>query len=287
MHILSIQSWVTYGHVGNASAVFPLQRLGADVSTINTVVFSNHPGYGAHTGEIIPPASIRALLDGMEALGVTKTCDALLSGYLGHPETGTVVLEAAVRLKQANPGALWCCDPVIGDEAPGIYVRPGIVEFFRDRAVGQADLLTPNHFELKCLTGLPCRTIAETCEAMAALQARMPVSGPRIVLVTSVRTEDTPQDAIDCLVAAGGKGFSRVRVPLLPIAVNGAGDAMAALFLFHTLARGDERLALEMAASSIHGLLTRTCESGARELRIVAAQGEFVRPSVRFTAESC
>jgi pyridoxine kinase len=286
VHILSIQSWVAYGQVGNASAVFPLQRLGADVSAINTVVFSNHPGYGAHTGDITPPASIRALLEGIEALGVLANCDALLSGYLGHPETGPVVLEAAERLRQANPGALWCCDPVIGDEDPGIYVRPGIAEFFRDRAVAQADLLTPNHFELKFLAGSPCTTLAQTRTAVAALQARMPASGPRTVLVTSVRTEDTPENCIDCF-AAMGEGFFRLRTPLLPIAVNGAGDTMAALFLFHMLARGDARLALEMAASSIHGVLTRTWESGARELRLVAAQGEFVRPSIRFSAESC
>ncbi len=162
MHILSIQSWVAYGHVGNAAAVFPLQRLGAEVSAINTVEFSNHPGYGAVTGEVVPASRVKALLDGLDDRGALNHCDALLSGYLGEAATGDVVLEGVARLKAANHTAVWCCDPVIGDEGPGIYVRPGIADFFREQAVPAADLLTPNHFELQLLTGLACTTMAET-----------------------------------------------------------------------------------------------------------------------------
>ncbi len=283
MHILSIQSSVAYGHVGNASAVFPLQRLGADVTAINTVAFSNHPGYGAFTGQSFAPSAIRDLVDGVAALGVLAGCDALLSGYLGDPGNGPVVLEAAWRLRGANPKAVWCCDPVIGDQQPGIYVRPGIADFFRDEAVPCADILTPNHFELQCLTALPCETLAEVRQAVAALQARMRPDGPRTVLVTSLITAETPAGAIDCL-AAGADGVHRLRTPKLPIALNGAGDAMAAMFLFHFLASGTARRALEKSACSIHGLLTRTLEAGSRELLLVAAQEEFINPSNAFAA---
>jgi pyridoxine kinase len=286
VHILSIQSWVAYGHVGNASAVFPLQRLGAEVSAINTVEFSNHPGYGAFTGEVVPAARVQALLNGLTARGALQTCDALLSGYLGEAATGAVVLEAASRLKATNPDAIWCCDPVIGDEGPGIYVRPGIADFFRDQAAGQADLLTPNHFELKCLTGQPCGTLAEAKAAIRALQAHMPSAGPRAVLVTSLRTEDTPATHTDCLVADTG-GFALLRTPILPIAANGAGDALAAVFLFHVLAGRAPRTALENAANSVHGVLSRTCAAASRELLLVAAQDEFINPSNRFRTETC
>ncbi len=277
MHILSIQSSVAYGHVGNAAAVFPLQRLGAEVSAINTVEFSNHPGYGEHTGQVVAPEAVQALLEGVAARNVLWRCDALLSGYIGASGTGEVLLEAHARLKSANPRALWCCDPVIGDEGPGVYVRPGIAEFFRDRAVGQADLLTPNHFELNCL--------AEVRAAVTALQARMP-EGPRVVMVTSLHVEDTPADSIDCLVGADG-GFDRLRVPRLPISASGAGDAMAALFLFHMLAGQTGRGAMEKAASSIHGVLSRTCAAGERELLLVAAQDEFLNPSNSFASQPC
>ena len=285
MHILSIQSAVAYGHVGNSSAVFPLQRLGAEVWPIDTVQFSNHPGYGSHTGAAVPPDTIRALIDGIEARGVLPRCDGLLTGYIGDPGTGSALLHAADRVRRANPAALWCCDPVIGDDGPGIYVRPGIDAFFRDRAAPAADLLTPNQFELACLTGLPCTTSAELRHAVAALQARMRPSGPRILLVTSVCVETTPPGSIDILSAGGDGQLHRLRTPRLPIAAHGAGDAIAALFLFHVLRTGSPALAMAASASSIAGLLQRTVRDGGRELSLVAAQAEFVAPSEVFRAE--
>ncbi len=283
MNILSIQSHVAYGHVGNSSAVFPLQRLGAEVWPIDTVQFSNHPGYGSHTGAATPPQTIRALVDGIEARGVLPNCDALLSGYIGDPGTGGAILHAAARLRAHNPAALWCCDPVIGDDGPGVYVRPGIATFFAAEAVPEADILTPNQFELAVLTGQDCTTHEAALAAIHTLRARMRPAGPRIVLVTSLRTQQTPVGALD-LLCAGPDGLARLRTPLLPIAANGAGDAIAALFLFHVLRTGNAAAAMASAASAVHGLLDRTLQAGSRELLIVAAQEEFVNPSRVFTA---
>ncbi|RAI58195.1 pyridoxal kinase PdxY [Roseicella frigidaeris] len=282
MNILSIQSWVAYGHVGNASAVFPLQRLGAEVWAIHTVQFSNHTGYGAWRGQVMPPALIGECVEGIAERGVLAGCDAVLTGYVGDAATGAAILDSVARVKAANPAALWCCDPVIGDVGRGVFVRPGIPEFFRDRALGLADIVTPNQFELEWLTGAPVATLAEAKAAVAALQA----GGPRCVLVTSLRTAETPPEALD-LLAAEGEAAWRVRTPLLPISVNGAGDAIAALFLFHRLRSGSARVALEQAAAAIHGLLRRTAAAGSRELLTVAAQEEFVAPSEVFPAEPC
>ena len=282
MNILSIQSWVAYGHVGNASAVFPLQRLGAEVWALNTVQFSNHTGYGAWRGQVFGAELIRELVTGIEERGVLGTCDAVLSGYMGDAAIGEAILEAVTRVRAANPQALYCCDPVIGDVGRGVFVRPGIPEFMRDRALPAADIVTPNQFELEWLTGRAVGTLAEAKEAVRALQER----GPRCVLVTSLRVEDTPADAIEMLAAEGGQ-FWRVRTPLLPISVNGAGDAIAALILFHRLRWGDVRVAVSSAASSIHGLLRRTAEAGSREILTVAAQEEFVAPSRVFDAVAC
>jgi pyridoxine kinase len=286
VNILSIQSAVAYGHVGNAAAVFPLQLLGAEVWRIDTVQFSNHPGYGAHEGAAVPPATIRALVDGIAARGVMPGCDALLTGYLGDPGTGDALLHAAATLRAANPRAPWCCDPVIGDDGPGVYVRAGIEAFFRDRAVPQADILTPNQFELGRLTGMACATIADAKAAIAALQGRMPRGGPRAVLVTSLRVADTPDDALDLLAATPG-ACHRLRTPRLAISANGAGDTIAALFLFHMLCTGRADLALEAAASAVHGLLNRTLEAGSRELLTVAARSQFVKPDRYFPSQPC
>lgn len=283
--ILSIQSWVAYGHVGNASAVFPLQRLGAEVWAINTVQFSNHTGYGAWTGQVYTGESVRALLDGIEARGVLGRCDAVLSGYMGDAGIGEAILDAASRVRAANPHAIYCCDPVIGDEGRGVFVRPGIPEFMRNHAVPAADIATPNQFEIEHLTGHSCATTEGAKQAVAALQAAMH-GGMRSVLLTSLRTADTPGDSLDMMAGEGGQ-FWRLRTPLLPISVNGAGDAIAALYLFHRLASGSARVALERAAASVHGLLRRTAEAGSREILTVAAQEEFVAPTWRFPAEPC
>ena len=155
MNILSIQSWVAYGHVGNAAAVFPLQRLGAEVWAVNTVQFSNHPGYGAWTGQVFSGAQVAAVIDGIAARGVLARCEAVLSGYLGEAGVGEAVLDAVGRVRAANPAAVYCCDPVIGDDGSGVYVRPGIADFMRERAMPASDLATPNRFELEQLTGQP------------------------------------------------------------------------------------------------------------------------------------
>jgi len=298
MNILSIQSWVAYGHVGNASAMFPLQRLGAEVWAVNTVQFSNHTGYGHWTGQVFAPEAVTALVDGIEARGVLGGCDAVLSGYMGDAGTGEAVLDAVRRVHAANPGALYCCDPVIGDTDTGVYVRPGISGLLRERAVPAADILTPNRFELELLAGLPCGSVAEASTAAWALRARM-AGGPGgdrggggerrgtpAVLVTSLDGADTPADALD-LLAVGADGCWRLRAERLPLAVNGAGDAIAALFLFHMLRDGSTRRALEMAASAVAGMLRHTLRSGAREIAVVAAQDEFVRPSRMLVAEPC
>lgn len=285
MNILSIQSWVAYGHVGNASAVFPLQRLGAEVWAVNTVQFSNHTGYGAWTGQVYTGEQVRAVIEGVEARGVLGRCDAVLSGYMGDAGIGEAILDAVERVQAANPAALYCCDPVIGDEGEGVYVRPGIPEFLRERAIAQADIATPNLFELHYLTGLPTRTLDEAKAAVAALQERMRAGGPRSVVVTSLTTDATPAGAIDMLAGEDG-AFHLLRTPRLPLAINGAGDAMAALYLFHRLATGSARAALAAAGSSVYGLLRRTAEAGSREILTVAAQEEFVHPATVFAPEA-
>jgi len=280
MNILSMQSHVAYGHVGNASAVFPMQRLGVEVWAINTVQFSNHTGYGAWAGQVYTGDMIREVVGGIDALRVLPSCSAVLSGYMGDAGIGDAILDAVGRVKAANAQALYLCDPVIGDVGRGIFVRPGIPDFMRERAVPAADIVTPNQFELEYLSGVEVRVLADLARALEAVHAL----GPRVVMVTSSRLDDTPEDAIDLLVSEGG-ALDRVRTPLLPLSVNGAGDAIAALFLVHYLKERSAALALPKAAASIFGLLRRTAEAGSREILTVAAQDEFVAPSRSFEVE--
>jgi pyridoxal kinase len=281
MNVLSIQSHVAFGHVGNASAVFPMQRLGVEVWPIHTVQFSNHTGYGAWKGRVFDAPMIEELVDGIAERGVLPVCDGVLSGYMGSADIGNGILSAVRRVKEANAAALYCCDPVIGDVGRGVFVRPGIPEFMREHAVPAADIITPNQFELDFLSGRSSATLAEAKAAVAAVRA----TGPRVVLVTSLHTEETPADAID-LLAADGEGSWRVRTPRLSLGINGAGDAIAALFFVHFLRSRSAAKALGAAAASVYGLLKRTQEAGSREILTVAAQDEFVTPSHSFPVEA-
>jgi pyridoxine kinase len=280
MNLLSIQSHVAYGHVGNAAATFPLQRIGVEVWPIHTVQFSNHTGYGGWTGRVFEAALITELVEGIAARGVLGRCDGVLSGDMGSAESGAAILDAVARVKAANPNARYCCDPVIGDVGRDIYVRPGIPDFMREHAVRAADIVTPNQFELDYLSG---RVTATLSEALAAIDV-VHTLGPKAVLVTSLHTGDTPADAID-LVASDAAGRFRVRTPKLPIAVNGAGDAIAALFFAHHLRTGSAADALSRAASSVFGVLSRTAEAASREIALIDAQDEFVNAGRVFPAE--
>lgn len=280
MNILSIQSHVAYGHVGNAAAAFPLQRLGIEVWPIHTVQFSNHTGYGAWRGQVFDAKLIRDVVQGIEERGILSRCDGVLSGYMGSAHIGEAILDTVGRVKAANSAARYCCDPVVGDVGRGVFVRPGIPEFMRQQAVPAADLVTPNQFELEHLTGISIKTIGQTVRACDTIHSL----GPACVLVTSLHVDDTPRNAID-LFASGPDGRFRLRTPHLEIVVNGAGDAIAALFFAHFLRSRSTAEALSLAASSIFGVLQKTAEAGARELLLIEAQEEFVKPGRLFKPE--
>jgi pyridoxine kinase len=277
--ILSIQSHVAYGHVGNSSAVFPMQRLGCEVWAVNTVQFSNHPGHGGFRGRTFDGAMIRDVAQGIAERGVMGQCDGLLSGYLGAADIGEAILDAVALVKAANAKALWCCDPVIGDVNSGVFVKGGVPEFFRDRAMTAADIITPNQFELEYLAGAEVQTFAAAKAALASVHAL----GPKVILVTSLITAETPADSLDML-ASGPDGLHLLRSPRLGRSFNGAGDAVAALFFTHYLRTGSASAALSAAGSSIYGLLKATADAGSREILTVTAQEEFVRPGPQLTA---
>lgn len=281
MNILSIQSHVAYGHVGNDAAVFPLQRMGVEVWPIHTVQFSNHTGYGSWRGRVFDAGMISEVVAGIGQRGVLEKCDGVLSGYMGSADIGGAILDAVTTVKRANPEAKYCCDPVIGDVGRGIFVREGIPEFMKAMAVPAADVITPNQFELNYLSKRTSGTLQQTRDAVKAVHDL----GPRAILVTSLHTEETPEDSID-LLASDESGRFVLRTPKLPLAVNGAGDAIAALFFAHYLFSGNISEALSRAASGVFGVLVKTADSGAGEIQLVVAQDEFVNPSRLFEVKA-
>jgi pyridoxine kinase len=277
VQILSIQSSVAYGHVGNSAAVFPLQRLGHEVWPVITVHFSNHTGYGSWRGPLLAPADVADVIAGIGDRGVLGQADAVLSGYQGDPAMGQVILDAVATVKAANPDAVYCCDPVMGDVGRGMFVRPGIPEFLRDTVVPAADIITPNHFELDFLAGTTTTTLEEVLAAVDVVRDR----GPRDVLVTSVLHAGSDPDSLD-VVAVSDAGAWAVTTPLLPITPNGCGDVTAALYLAHLRTTGSPELALGRTTSSVFAILEATLAAGTREIQLVAAQDAIADPPERF-----
>ncbi len=279
MNVLSIQSSVAYGHVGNSAATLPLQRLGIGVWPVNTTHLSNHLGHPTWRGGAASAAMVADIVAGIEELGVLGECQALLSGFLGAQALGAVVLDALQRLRTANPEAIFALDPVIGDDGIEIYVPGGVPEFLRDRLLPRADIITPNRYEVEFLTGAKISGVDDALAAMAELRAR----GPGLVVATSI--PDAGDAGALITLAANSDGAWLVRSPRLETAVHGAGDMFTALFLGHTLRGAAPHEALSLTVSSLHAVLAATAAAGAHELLLVETQDALAEPPKIFPAE--
>jgi pyridoxine kinase len=279
MTIISIQSQVAYGHVGNSAAVFPLQMHGIDVIAVPTTLLSNRPGYPTIRGRVLDAELVADLLRGIEERGAVDGCRMILSGYLGSAEIAAVVADFVARARARNPSLLYCCDPVLGDRDRGLFVQAAIPPLVRDRLCPLADILTPNHFEFEYLVGASANTSAQMIAQAQTLLAR----GPSTVVITSTELSDTPDGEIETLAVERSQSW-RVRTPRLPINPSGTGDLFAALFAAARVQGADTRDALGHAASAIFAVLERTAISGTEEMRIVASAEQLVRPQRRFDA---
>lgn len=281
-NILSLQSYVAYGYVGNRAAVFPLQRLGHEVVAINTVQFSNHTGYGSWTGDIMTVEHIDKVFTGLDQQGMLRHIDGILTGYLGDSALGEVLLKWLQKLRVVNPQLIYCCDPVIGDIGRGVFVKAGVPEFFRDQALPHATILTPNQFELTHLTGIEISTLADAKEACRILHNK----GAKQILVTSLTRDDADSSQIEMLLSTKDEAYL-VATPRLemPTAPNGSGDMTAAIYLAKYLETRDLKQSLEHTAAALFATFDQTLKLARRELAIIQSQNELVQPKKWFKAQ--
>ena len=279
MTVISIQSQVAYGHVGNSAAVFPLQMHGIDVVAVPTTLLSNRPGYPTLRGRVLEAQLVADLLLGIEERGAVDTCQMILSGYLGSAEIAAVVADFVARARDRNPTIIYCCDPVLGDRDRGLFVQAEIPPLMRDLLCPLADIITPNHFEFEWLCGAKATTVEEVIDAGQALMVR----GPSTVVITSTELSDTPDGEIETLAVERSQSW-RVRTPRLSINPSGTGDLFAALFAAARVQGADTKDALGHAASAIFAVLERTAISGTEEMRIVESAEQLVHPQRRFDA---
>jgi pyridoxine kinase len=260
MNVLSVQSDVVYGHVGNAAARFALQRLGHEVWAVPTVLLSSHAGYAKVGGESLSADLLRRLVDGLDANGWLGSCDAVLSGYLGHADHAGVVADAVRRVKAASRSALYCLDPVFGD-AGRAYAKPGVAEAMARELLPLADIVTPNVFELSSLTSVAIRNADDAHVAAKRL-------GRPVVIVTSVPVSG---GRIGTLAVAHDEAWL-ASTPYLENPPHGSGDLMAALFLAHRLAGHSLRAALAATAASVFDVLDKSVAAGSHEMLMIEHQ---------------
>ncbi len=274
--VLSIQSFVSLGHVGNRAAVWALQALELEVWPVPTVWYAHHPGYGPPAGSRFDAAWLERVLEGLCATAPLERCGAVLSGYLGSAAQGPVLLRAIARLRRLRPGLPWLCDPVLGDEETGLFVPRDLAEYMRETLVPAADIVTPNRFELAWLTGLDPGDPGAARRAAARLRAR----GPRTVLATGVPAAG---GRIGVLLETEGGGFW-IETPRLPCRAHGTGDLLAALYLGFRVRGADAKAALERAVSILFTAVEETVRADAGELRLGGCHRIVVEARPRFRA---
>ena len=285
--VLTIQSHVAYGHVGNDAAMLPLQLLGIEPVAVHTVQFSNHTGYGEFKGQVFTPAHITDVIDGLRARGVLERCTAVLSGYLGDAGVGEAILSAVQEVRTAHPKAHYLCDPVMGDVGRGLFVRPGIPEFLKKRALSQASVITPNHYEFELLNGgEPLTTVNSAIKAARNMLTHMRDAQNALIVITSLRTEDLPTESLATL-AVTAKDAWLVETPFVDLQPlpNGMGDVFSAVLLGHLIQGNAVPVAVSSAVSTLYALVLRT-QSGQRDLPLVSCREQIINPSEHFSPRS-
>lgn len=271
MNVLSIQSQVVYGHVGNSAAAFVLQRQGHAVWQVPTVLFSNHLGKPTFRGRAVPAEQARDLIEGLKELGYLDDVDMLLTGYLGTSEAARLAAELAGIVRAQKPGALFACDPVMGDD-DALYVKPDLADTITTDLVPIADVLLPNIFELARLTG---RTVKDGAGALEAAKALQQSSGVKVLVATGIPA-DRP-DRIAALALEGDR-VHRAEKPRRKLRVAGTGDTFTALFTGRYVRDRDVAGALGFAMGAMDVICGATEAADADELLIVQTQDKWAEP---------
>ena len=265
--VLSIQSSVIFGYVGNNIARPVLQTLGYDVWCVDTVNFSNHPGYGSFTGSVKEAHKIQEEINGLMNLDILNECDAVLSGYLGEVETAKTVSRTIELIKEQNETAIYLLDPVIGDDGQ-IYVKNGLIEAFKNELLPKADVILPNQSELGWLSGLKINDVSSLKTASKYLIK----CGAKTVVVTGIPEIETLTNYV-----VTSDAFWAISTPKLNRKFSGTGDLFSSLFTGAFLQTKDLYNALNFATEGCSIVVRETQKKDSKELSVLPVLNQFSR----------
>lgn len=264
-HVISIQSQVAFGHVGNSAAVYPMQAHGIEVIAVPTTLLSNHPGYPTFKGRILDAALVKDLLQGLDELGVLERVDMLVTGYLGSPDTARVVADFVDVAKGKNPRLVYVCDPVIGDDDRGVYVNAALPALFAELLVPKADVITPNQFELGLLAGVDVSTPANLEVAASKVRG---TSG-RMIVATGCVLSDSPPGTVETVLLEPEQSH-RYAVEQISTRYFGTGDLFTGLLVAALSETDSFPDAVAEATRKVHQVLLASEHFGTREMSIWA-----------------
>ncbi len=271
--VLCLSSQVAYGHVGNSATIVALQTLGCTVIDIPTIILSSHPGHGASAGIEIPAEKIDEILDVLWAQGRLDKVDAVISGYIKTPQQAAIIKKVIERIKVKNPSAIYCCDPVIGDELSGIYVAQAVANAIKSELAILSDILAPNLFEFQFLTGQQATSMADCID-----QAHQKFKAH--VLLTSAPMKDIDQCGTLLISPEDAWMCTSSRIDKVP---KGTGDLLTGLFVGHYLSTHSYKKALAYASGQLTSVLIESAQQGGDELTLSPLMtpprlGEFPHP---------
>ncbi|XP_006812139.1 pyridoxal kinase-like [Saccoglossus kowalevskii] len=286
--VLSIQSHVVSGYVGNKSATFPMQVLGFEVDAINSVQFSNHTGYNVCKGQVLNSTELQTLYSALKENDIDHYSH-VLTGFVGSESFLLEVVNVIKELKARNPNMLFVCDPVLGDFGVGYYVPKELTPIYREKLLPLADLITPNQFEAEELTGITIKTEEDAFKAMELMHC----SGCKNIVISS-----TELGKDDTLVLLGssltGEKNKRLRLTMHKFDAHftGTGDLFTALLLVWSHTHPDNlALACEKTIATMQSVLKKTLEVakkragpgnkptvGQIELRLISCKDDIEHP---------
>lgn len=296
--VISIQSHVVHGYVGNKSAVFPLQLLGFDVDVINSVHFSNHTGYkNGFRGDVLDGDQLLSILHGLENNNLLADAGYLLTGYIGSESFLRSILIIVEKLRQNAQEVRYVCDPVLGDHGR-LYVPEGLVSIYKNEVIPVANIVTPNQFEAELLTGMKINDLDDAKKACAALHDL----GPEMVFITSMTLQEAKSgekvgEGSIAILASRRSTSSlkdevwRIDSPIIPGRFTGTGDLCAALLLAWTSKHSDNLgLVLEKVTGTMYAIIKRTYEGmkdsvASKELKLIQSKVDIEAPRCLFTAQ--
>lgn len=256
-----IHSKVAYGYVGSNTTSLVLQLAGLDVIAVPTVILSNRYGLPTVGGGLIPADLFQEILDGILALNILDEVSTIVTGYIGSATLVEITAQFIVKIKESHPEIVYLCDPVMGDQPQGLYVKEEVPQALITKLLPLADILTPNQFEMETILNQKI----ETFEKLKTSIQQHAVLHTKDMLVTGCRFTTINDQSLHIIVKQQEQ-YEEITIDYVPVDPPGTGELFAALVLvLKSRKYEDYKSCAKQASQLIQSVLCRMIKEGRSE----------------------